>query len=864
VLTGLGTMAEQNANNVAITGGNIDGTEIGNTTPAQAVFTDVYVNNALTTDQITPDTTAGLIITNESGVDTLASFGVGLSKNVSVSPAGGDVTVAPTGTGKTTINSGVTGSIDNIAIGGTTAKAGTFTDLTAQTGVVSGSTTAGNALMRVTQTGAGIALLVEDDTNPDATPFCVHPSGGVSVGNTIDAGAGNLYVAGNMAGNIITAVSSFTGSTFKATNSAGITFQNASGTPQMQMGSGGGSNISLEVATNINPANAAVAISPTGTGSVTINPATAGSINNMSIGATTPSTGKFTSASVTGNNTTLLIENGVGSGNSNFETTNNTYPDQSAFVFTANGQQNFVMSGDVWSRQGTVGQAVGFIRIPAALGNAGTPSATVPNTAPLFFNQSTNTLNIYNESTSTWLPFVTGALTYAGTWNASTNNPTLTSSVGTTGNFYIVSVAGTTNLNGVTDWQVGDWAVFNGSAWQKVDNTDLVVSVNGQTGAVTITLSGLGAGTIATQNANSVAITGGAIDNTTIGATTPSSGKFTTATINDKANLNWDTGQNYINGETGAGLSVGANGYVNIVQTNSAYGGPTNIARFDEYGSLGLGTTTPNQFAAGYQVLALDGSLAGLIDLRVGGTTQGIFTADATGVQVIGPAGVNLVVAGDYQLQIDTGGAWTVNSSTGAIGQMLVSNGAGAKPSWSGSPDIRGGTINGATIGATTASTGAFTTLSASTSLTTPVVQATNSAGLSLKNSAGSTQMSMGAGGGDNLSINVSTNLDGANAQIDISPTGTGHVHMKPTGTGSIEIAPTNVGTMDNMTIGATTPKAVNGTVINATNGLVVNSNTVSASYSIPSGSSASSVGPMTVASGQTVTIASGSRWVVL
>jgi hypothetical protein len=65
----------------------------------------------------------------------------------------------------------------------------------------------------------------------------------------------------------------------------------------------------------------------------------------------------------------------------------------------------------------------------------------------------------------------------------------------------------------------------------------------------------------------------------------------------------------------------------------------------------------------------------------------------------------------------------------------------------------------------------------------------------------------MGGGGGDNVTVSVSTNLNGANAQIDISPTGTGHVHMKPTGTGAVEIAPTNVGTIDNMTIGATTPK---------------------------------------------------------
>lgn len=49
-----------------------------------------------------------------------------------------------------------------------------------------------------------------------------------------------------------------------------------------------------------------------------------------------------------------------------------------------------------------------------------------------------------------------------------------------------------------------------------------------------------------------------------------------------------------------------------------------------------------------------------------------------------------------------------------------------------------------------------------------------------------------------------------------------------------------------------------------ASNGLYVNSKTVSVSYSIPSGSSAMSAGPMTVNSGVVVTVPSGSRWVVL
>jgi hypothetical protein len=51
---------------------------------------------------------------------------------------------------------------------------------------------------------------------------------------------------------------------------------------------------------------------------------------------------------------------------------------------------------------------------------------------------------------------------------------------------------------------------------------------------------------------------------------------------------------------------------------------------------------------------------------------------------------------------------------------------------------------------------------------------------------------------------------------------------------------------------------------VRASNGIIVNSKTVSASYTIASGDSGMSVGPVTVATGQTVTVASGSRWVVL
>ena len=105
-----------------------------------------------------------------------------------------------------------------------------------------------------------------------------------------------------------------------------------------------------------------------------------------------------------------------------------------------------------------------------------------------------------------------GFVNYEGTWNASTNTPTLTSSVGTKGDYYVVSTTGSTNLNGITTWTQGDWAIFNGSAWEKVDNTDLVTSVAGRTGAITLTTADVsGLGTIATQASSNVSITGGSI-----------------------------------------------------------------------------------------------------------------------------------------------------------------------------------------------------------------------------------------------------------------------------------------------------------------------------------------------------------------
>lgn len=90
---------------------------------------------------------------------------------------------------------------------------------------------------------------------------------------------------------------------------------------------------------------------------------------------------------------------------------------------------------------------------------------------------------------------VLGQVSYQGTWDASAGTPpTATPEKGW---YYIVTVAGSTDLDGITDWDVGDWAIYNGATWDKIDNTDAVVTVNGHTGAVTLTASDVGAATSA-------------------------------------------------------------------------------------------------------------------------------------------------------------------------------------------------------------------------------------------------------------------------------------------------------------------------------------------------------------------------------
>ena len=115
-----------------------------------------------------------------------------------------------------------------------------------------------------------------------------------------------------------------------------------------------------------------------------------------------------------------------------------------------------------------------FVNIPAGstFGDAGK-------------NGGLATLDINGHLPVAQMPFQ--PVVWEGYWNAATNTPQIVSGVGTRGYQYTANVAGTTLIDGVSQWNVGDSLTFNGTVWQKSDgNPTEVISVAGQVGIITV------------------------------------------------------------------------------------------------------------------------------------------------------------------------------------------------------------------------------------------------------------------------------------------------------------------------------------------------------------------------------------------
>jgi hypothetical protein len=322
-----------------------------------------------------------------------------------------------------------------------------------------------------------------------------------------------------------------------------------------------------------------------------------------------------------------------------------------------------------------------------------------------------------------------------------------------------------------------------------------VTNASGQVTSVTNTAIAIantavsGLGTMSTQNANTVAITGGTLDAVTIGGTTAGAITGTTITANTQF-VGAGTG---LTG-TASGLSIGGN-----------------AATATSAGSATTAVTSTN----------LAGGATGSLPYQSAAATTAMLAAGSNG-QVL------TLASGVPSWATPTTGTVTSVGGTGTVSGISLSGTVTSTGNLT-----LGGTLDLSAppaIGGTTANTIRGTVVTATTNFVGPYFDAANSAGGALRNATGTAQLQWGGGGGNNVSVDVAININPANAAVAISPTGTG----------TVTINPATASTMNNVAIGGTTALAgtftdlrINGTLSLAgstgTAGYVLTSNGASA-----------------------------------
>jgi hypothetical protein len=326
-----------------------------------------------------------------------------------------------------------------------------------------------------------------------------------------------------------------------------------------------------------------------------------------------------------------------------------------------------------------------------------------------------------------------------------------------------------------------------------------------------------------------------------------------------------------------------------------------------------MNTVPPTGYAVKVGTVAYVNSTTGQIFVRQ--SNAYVLAPNISGVVAIANGGTNgtaVPTAGAVAYGSGTAYAFT---AAGTTGQILTSQGAGT-PTWT-TPTAYATVTDDTTTAATryplfaASTSGNLTTEYTSSTKyqynpSTGVLTATGFAGAGTGLTGTATSLSIGGNAAtatSATSATTATNIAGGAASQIPYQTGSGATAFIANGTSGQVLQSTGAGVptwvtfsggatiVDDTTTNATRyplfAAATSGTLSTsytsstelqynpstgtssspiqlASNGLVVNSNTVSVSYSMPSGNSAVSAGPMTVNSGITVTVPSGSRWVVV